>query len=688
MNKNKVITYSLLAHINSNRTISNNLFELFVPLVKRAIHYLNEEGISSGQSIIRIKEKFDSLYGFDIPIPVLSNLLQMISDEVNKLEEDSFFLYKDYSFAIKNYIFVEFDEIVEQKKSEILRLEKLFKIFKDESNISDDKYSTIFEFIETNKLSLSKYLGSNKTSQTSNSLFLIEARFVEYFRKIPVVYGIIRNIYIGSIISTYLEFNIEVNNNNIELVFDTNFMIGLYDLNTPESLHTCNQLISISKQLGFKLSILDVTVTEITNLLLGKAEGINNSFIQPRVNPEDIYNACHRRGLDKTDLQRFADNLPEFIESKGIILIPNTLKYQNKAKYSNLYKKLVEVRSSKFAALHDATMFQYVESKRGKIVYNFEDVNCWSVHNSVNNDSDFRFDIQQKQIQSYHIKVDDLLNILWLSNPGFSSLTNVKDLSDFGLNTLISCTISDSLPKARVIRELDENISKYIKDDSITEKDVLRLATRISNRNLTNIEELNKLHEKSNIEFIKKIKEEADLEEKKEEEIKENINKVLEEFSEARNNYDNKFKQIEDKEENFNLVSSSQSEEIKKLKEELKIEENKRLKYENEQLEIKKDKYIEEQVYKWRKNTWIELSIGFLILSVLVIYIMTSNNWSFEELYNAIFIKNNTNDIVVSLTTALSTIYTTFIGKSLWEKYRNHSNINAYKAGLKIPKDL
>ena len=41
---------------------------------------------------------------------------------------------------------------------------------------------------------------------------------------------------------------------------------------------------------------------------------------------------------------------------------------------------------------------------------------------------------------------------------------NQEDLTDFGLNDLISCTLSDALPKAALIRDLDNNINKYVID--------------------------------------------------------------------------------------------------------------------------------------------------------------------------------------------------------------------------------
>src|SRR5690606_26617184 len=112
--------------------------------------------------------------------------------------------------------------------------------------------------------------------------------------------------------------------------------------------------------------------------------------------------------------------------------------------------------------------------------------------------------------QREFIQADDLLNIFWLSNPGFNQQLSDTQLSDFGLNALISSTLSDALPKASLIRELDGNISKYIDDNSLNEKDIIRVATRISNRELVEIKELNRIEKESSKDFIKSIKEESE----------------------------------------------------------------------------------------------------------------------------------------------------------------------------------
>ena len=112
-----------------------------------------------------------------------------------------------------------------------------------------------------------------------------------------------------------------------------------------------------------------------------------------------------------------------------------------------------------------------------------------------------------KTAQPETIKVDNLLNIIWLSNPSFG--VNNAEVVDVGLASMVSYALSATLPKSRIIKELDENIQKYRQDCNITDKDVLRLSTRIVNRQIEDVQSLNELARKDKTMFAAKVKEEA-----------------------------------------------------------------------------------------------------------------------------------------------------------------------------------
>lgn len=101
--------------------------------------------------------------------------------------------------------------------------------------------------MEKNKYNLSKYLSDKK--EVDNKDYTLEARFVNYFKEFEV-YEIIKDIYLGSILSCYIEYKpiIKNSSNKVELLFDTNFIVSLLDLNTKESTHTCRTLIKVAQR--------------------------------------------------------------------------------------------------------------------------------------------------------------------------------------------------------------------------------------------------------------------------------------------------------------------------------------------------------------------------------------------------------------------------------------------------------
>ena len=476
MNKERAITYSLLAHIRNTGTLAKGPIDIFIPLIKRALSKMNSLGVFQGKSILEIKKTADELYFIDFPVPVLKKILNEICKEVNTNEKIHFVLYKDGAFSINEFTFIEFEEIIESQAKDIDELEDLFKQFCETSELKIDNSESIFKFIEKNKFNLSKYISN---SQHTNGLdYTAEAQFVSFFKKIPPIYDKIKNIYLGSIIAGYIEYNSDEAEREIELLFDTNFIVGLLDLNTPESTHTCRTLLQIAKQQKFKIRILKDTIVETKNLLDTKADFYDKSFLQKKVNPEDVYNACDRRNLSKSDLERIADNLETSIGKFGISILYQTDKLNNEAKHTEEYRIFEKVRNSKKSALHDATAILYINKVRKVKIKDFDKVNAWFVNNSTSFDGENIF--LKNGFQPESIKADDLLNILWLSNPQVNKKIEGTDLAEIGLTSIISLSINSNLPKSKILRELDDNIHKYAKEE-ISDTDITPIALTYHN---------------------------------------------------------------------------------------------------------------------------------------------------------------------------------------------------------------
>lgn len=682
----KAITYSLLAHIKNSGVLSDGPLDVFIPIVKKGLQFMNT---NKGANISEIKTVIEEQYAIDMPLPVLKSILQKLAGEINTDTETIFVLNNDNSFWIKNYVFEDYDEQIEKSKKEIENLQDLFTEFCRINNLDYKQNNCIIRFIEKNRLSISSYLANS--NKANGEGYVEAAQFVDYFKNFPSVYSQIRSLYLGSILTCYLEYEPSNAEMGVTLLLDTNFIISLLDLNTPESTHTCQKLLEVCKKLGYKFHVLNDTIEETRGLLNFKSNNFDKAIIIKYVNREDIYNACERKKLTAVDLDRIADNLGDTLRDMGIINIPYTENLKNKAKYSKEFSLLKPYRNSEKAALHDAMAIIYVKGVRGKGIKEFEKVNCWFVNNSISHDSDresidILLNSTLNQFQPEVIKVDDLLNILWLSSPSINMELANNDLVDIGLTSLVAFTLNDSLPKARVIKELDENIQKY-KGVDFTDKDVLLLSTRIAKRQVQNIESLNELAKKDSLKFAEIIKEEARKQEAIENERAASFDKLLKKLSLKVDELEKRKNKIIEREnsqhkkgiERFNNIIEAQKEEIQKFKLQQII-------HEKEKREVLKDKFIASKLRRWRKKTWIMCIICALFFIIGIVCLLIICNADFIEVNNkleALF----KNKIIVILFSILCGLINLFVIKLLYDKYYNHSNIENYKKGLKIPQE-
>lgn len=631
----RALTYSLLAHINNSKGLANGQLDIFVPIVKKGLHFLcNQSQQPKGESIKEISDVLLEKFGVEIPLPVLRNILRLIIKEINTDGKTLFTLNNDDSFWIYQYVFEDYDELIEQSKSELKNLQMLFDKFCEMNDVKQ-KYG-IVQFIEKNKISISTYLANKSIANGQDCT--IEAKFVDYFKNTSrEVYDQIKNLYLGAILTSYLDYQPKEANMNVDLLFDTNFIISLIDLNTEESTKTCNKLLEIGKTIGYTFHVLSDTVEEARALLRYKADNFNTSIIQKYVNREDVYNACNRHNYNKTDLERIADNLSKTIESKGITIIPYTDKLKNKAKFSKEYFTLKQYRNTDKAALHDAMCIEYVREKRQKPISKFDEINCWWVNNAISHDVD---NVDISVVLSGNstgkipelIKVDDLLNILWLACPNMTNV-DTNAILDMGLSSLIAYSFNQTLPKARIIRELDDNIQKY-KNDSITDRDVLLLSTRLAEGQIKDIEKINSLAETDAIAFNERIKEEAEKQEKIEYEQNKKLEEIVSKFTEAISDLQSHKKRIdessekkihqgiEDYKSQHEIEISEKEKEILKIKDDLKIEKEAR--------QSDQDRIAQYELDNWKRPRYICLWILLFLCSLVFILYFIAPEWEYN----------------------------------------------------------
>lgn len=527
----RIVTYSLLAHINDHNEGIKDLCDLFVPLVKRILAQMASEGVTKGAHVNEIKQRIDKAYFLDIPFPLLSKILSRIAKEIESQKGSTFVLYRDQAFSINNYTFYDFDEEIGEEEANIERIEDLYKTYLEINGIKNFKEVSLFEFIDKNRTQLISYFSSSYKPTTNDKDFTVQANFINNIKSDKNLFKIICKIYLGSIIVSYLEFEPEksTEKGDKEFLIDTNFVIGLLDLNTIESTHTCRKIVEICNRLGYRISILDLTIEETKNLIERAANSLDTTFLQKKLDPDSIFNACDRRKLSKTDLEKTFTNLTHILQTDfAINLVYDSTKYKNEAKHSKEYEIYKTVRSTEMSALHDATVIKYVQKKRVGLHKDYFSSNCFFVTNTARDSKP----LLESQSVSEIIRAEDLVNILWLTNPNVKLNLDHSEVVSIGLSRLISSTLNSKLPSSRIIHELDVNIQKYAKD-AISDKDIIRVANRIADKTLTNLDQLNKLAKESPRKFVQRLNSEARIEEQRQRKFVESLRLMLTEIKDS-----------------------------------------------------------------------------------------------------------------------------------------------------------
>lgn len=701
--QNRAITYSLLAHINSSQTLSGGPLDIFTPLVKKALHvFLCEKGNKGAESIIELSEVILELYGINMPTSVLTTVLKKIAQELNEREE-RLTIYSDNSFYIKQFSFEDYDEEISRCHDSYKQLENKYHSFCNLFGYSDSPYSSVVELIEKNKASVSRYL-THETEDVPPS-DVIAAEFINYCKNDQTSFDQLRNLYLGSMLTCYLGYNPSEANMSVTLLLDTNFVVSILDLNTSESTKTCRMLLDVCRNLGYSFCVMSDTIDEIKALFTAKASSFESNFLTKAIYKEDILNACSRRKLNAADLLRISDNLESTIVSFGISIIKELSKQRNKAKYSKEYEQFRVIRRSQSAALHDALAIQYVKDFRGgKRIKKFEDVNCWFVNNTISHYEDEKHRdslvfLSDNSYQPEFIKADDLLSIIWLSSPGID-VERANSIAEIGLTSLAAYTISQSLPRKRVIRELEENIEKYSKEE-LTDRDIILLSSRIASRQIDDIDGLNILADTDSTKFNSLLSKEIDKEIHRQEAIQEQYRKMEVDVKEVKKKYESleyeiqgQEQRLKEKEEVIQKLSKEKaaiedhtSKRISEFENKYKTEQKKTqqlqstLIAENERRNKQKDIFINKKLKRWQNQPvlWIILLILTLVGGV---WWMIRIGFIGED-------KTFNNSVIVPMLISLfSLVLDGYFIKILFARRNNPELIEYFKNNLCIPEDL
>ena len=598
-----LVTYSLLGYLKEISSSKDSITDIYVPLVKKALsEYAYEHALTEykGRSLIEISDKVFSIFDISIPLPILSKILEAIEKEVD--DKNVFALYKDGSFIIKSYVFNSIDELFEQEKQNLELLESDYK-----SYCTDNGYNYDFEELKTFILAQQIELFTDNKSDLLDLHYFVP-KYISEKMQDSAIFGVMSKIYLGSIIESYLKQNITKKVTDTELLLDTNFFVSLIDLNTEDAFHTCNQVFSLCNQLGYRFSMLNSTVDEIRGLLSNRINDFANKDYIGAVKCADVFNACIRRGLDKTGLERIKDNIRPMVLDKGIVIIQDAQVKDliEKAKKSEDFQRLYEVRNySLESALNDMVAKLYVERKRGQNVKEFVDAKCWFLHNS---NSPYDFSYGRRIHDRYLISANELLVLLWLSNPAQGQNVSISDITKGGLASYITKYRRSKTPSQETLKIIKKRADDALAIGTISERDNFNLCIRMAEGHLTQKEVDESLLADSitDQQFAEKLKAYSSEVEEKQKTLKQNSDDKIAGLNKEIEGRDFEISNLKKELEDFKKKSQ---EEISALK--------------KENYNRTKQEYVGKEVKKIKKDTWINLIIAIVIIGL----------WCLNEFY-------------------------------------------------------
>lgn len=531
VSENLLATYSLLSFIKEHQDENQDrsILQLFVPIVSETLNKMlrdNEMKSVKGQDYTEIKDAIFSQFGLEIPIEAIREILKLLAHE----NPNSFVLYQDHAFEIKQTFGHSLNAQFEEQKNKIIKLENHYKLYCKKLKINPD-FDELIAFIQDQKNRIFEKAETIITKQN----YHISKYVGDCLRRRDQYYDIISSIYLGGIISSYFQFRIDQKVVDAELLWDTNFYISLCNLNTKESYDTCKQLYDLARNMGYRFSILQRTIEQIRILITKKAKSYDNRDAISRFDEADILSACIRENISHSELLLYKDNLLKDLSEKGVniiydVSIRSIVEDANKSKDLNALTKL---RGNRDSALNDIIAQLYVEHKRqNKQIAEFVDVNCWFLTNS--------FSTRKKELdlpiwERTTITAPDLLVLLWFANPSLRGKDSRLMLSIASLSANVLKFRNDNMPSARIIDQIQNKIAKLQISNQVSQESISRLCIRMCEGCIAEneAERIVRMSTKEFINYLDEIRKQDD----KAEEISEQNQGLIAENTELKTKY-------------------------------------------------------------------------------------------------------------------------------------------------------
>jgi hypothetical protein len=504
----KVVTYAFLSVIKEKKGNITSLLSIFEELVEGLLSSWVKRQLKGG-SLFDLQKEFKATYSIDIPLPTLRTILNNVVQKNNSLLTT----YQDDSFTINEFPEINFSVILEKQQTDIEAFNNLYNKYLSLKGLKYEDYDLLI-FFEQNKRYILKCLTGAVDIEENHQ---VQAQFIQKLLHLKRYNELINRIFLGSIISSYIELEIDDSTKHSKiLLLDTDFIIGLLNLLSEESFENCKMLIEIANRLNYKIEIMPFTIDETFALLNRVASNLNRVTLFQSLDKDSIYHGCFRNNINASGLIFIANKFVDRLREQYGVLITNEMTNNAMiaaARQSIYFKQLKGRKHNPDGALHDATVLYYTQILRKTNPVSFKDINAWFVTNGHGvNEKQNILDRNAPLI----IRAEELLNIMWLSHPSY----NATDYIQKTISQLLSTTLN-IVPDGKMLKALDRKI-QVIKDYPINAKDCIQIAEvigSIENQKLKILLERNTQEEIINeLMNLSKLAEEKEKEKQKEDE--------------------------------------------------------------------------------------------------------------------------------------------------------------------------
>ncbi len=261
------------------------------------------------------------------------------------------------------------------------------------------------------------------------------------------------------------------------------------DLHSEDSQITTNTIIKLAKKASYKIQVLPETIKETRNLLEKKAETIEKVNIFSAQKKHTIEAGCARRKIKRQELLVYAERIEEFLKGKEIEIISEEINasLMQGLEKTEIYKTLSKRPFNIDGVSHDAAAMNYIKSIRNPEARNFSEVDAFFVTDTT---GFLENKITQTTQLPYIIRAEELLNVLWLSNPMFDSNVIISNVS-----RMMTLHLDQKLPDKEMLRRIDEKIEKF-SDLGLDKEACVELALNIAEVDTKQLVELLNIDEK------------------------------------------------------------------------------------------------------------------------------------------------------------------------------------------------